>query len=149
MGAAPARLTPALRNEYNSNGPSDPGPSRRMRTLIRHGTVVTAGRTVRADVLVDGEHVAAVAPSIEVPADRVIDATARYVLPGGVDAHTHMDLPMGSTVTAGYRRMARLWASCGVCASHASRISRKKRSAYVAVSATCSGCQKPPAYDST
>jgi len=100
VGAAPARLTPALRNEYNSNGPSDPGPSRRMRTLIRHGTVVTAGRTVRADVLVDGEHVAAVAPSIEVPADRVIDATARYVLPGGVDAHTHMDLPMGSTVTA-------------------------------------------------
>jgi dihydropyrimidinase len=65
-----------------------------MRTLLRRGRVVTAGDDFVADVLVDGERVAAVGESLDATADRVLDAAGRYVLPGGVDAHTHLDLPI-------------------------------------------------------
>jgi dihydropyrimidinase len=71
-----------------------------VRTLIRGGTVVTAGDTVQADVLVDGETVSAIGRGLEVTADRVIDASDRYVMPGGIDAHTHMDMPFGGTFSA-------------------------------------------------
>ncbi|MGH2572977.1 MAG: dihydropyrimidinase [Actinomycetota bacterium] len=68
-----------------------------MRTLIKNGTVVTATETLQADVLVEDEKVASIGLSIDAPADRVIDATDRYVMPGGVDPHTHMDLPFGGS----------------------------------------------------
>ncbi|UVS81535.1 dihydropyrimidinase [Actinokineospora sp. UTMC 2448] len=69
-----------------------------MRTLIRGGTVVNSGGPFPADVLVDGETIAAVAaPGLFTDADTVIDATGRYVLPGGIDAHTHMEMPFGGT----------------------------------------------------
>jgi dihydropyrimidinase len=72
-----------------------------MRTLVKNGTVVTAVDTVAADVLIDGETIVAlVAPGShgwEEGADNVIDATGRYVVPGGVDVHTHMELPFGGT----------------------------------------------------
>ncbi|HEU5474792.1 MAG TPA: dihydropyrimidinase [Actinophytocola sp.] len=76
-----------------------------MRTLIRNGTVVNAGGAVAADVLVDGETIAAVAaPGLLDTAfdniDNVIDATGKYVLPGGIDAHTHMEMPFGGTSSA-------------------------------------------------
>ncbi len=74
-------------------------------TLIKGGTVVNATGTAAADVLVDGETIAAVlAPGSTVlgtdlasAADRVVDATGKYVVPGGVDCHTHMELPFGGT----------------------------------------------------
>ncbi|HYB48236.1 MAG TPA: dihydropyrimidinase [Streptosporangiaceae bacterium] len=74
-------------------------------TLISGGTVVTAEGTLDADVLVGGEKIAAVLPRLpdtgtSVTADRVIDATGKYVLPGGIDAHTHMELPFGGTVSS-------------------------------------------------
>ena len=75
-------------------------------TLIKGGTVVTASGTLDADVLVTGEKIAAVlardvtggqtAPA----ADQVIDATGKYVLPGGIDVHTHMEMPFGGTFSA-------------------------------------------------
>ena len=72
-----------------------------MRTLIRNGTVVNAGGAFRADVLVDGETIAAVtAPGVFDTADHVIEAEGRYVLPGGIDAHTHMEMPFGGTSSA-------------------------------------------------
>ena len=71
-----------------------------MRTIIRGGTVVTAGDTVQADVLVDGETVASIGRGLDVAADRVIDASNRYVMPGGIDAHTHLDMPFGGTFSA-------------------------------------------------
>jgi len=71
-----------------------------VRTLIRGGTVVTAGDTVQADVLVDGETVATIGRGLDVAADRVIDASDRYVMPGGIDAHTHLDMPFGGTFSA-------------------------------------------------
>ena len=74
-----------------------------MSTLaIRGGTVVTAAEEVLADVLVDGERVVGVVAPGSVPfaADTEIDATGRLVVPGGVDAHTHMEMPFGGTFSA-------------------------------------------------
>ncbi len=73
-----------------------------MRTFIKGGTVVSATGAQAQDVLVDGERIVAVLePGTtvfgEITADRVIDATGRYVVPGGIDAHTHMELPFGGT----------------------------------------------------
>ncbi|MET0133531.1 MAG: dihydropyrimidinase [Kibdelosporangium sp.] len=69
-----------------------------MRTLIKGGTVLSSTGAVPADVLVDGERVVAVtAPGFPWEADKVIDATGKYVLPGGIDAHTHMEMPFGGT----------------------------------------------------
>ncbi len=72
-----------------------------MTTIIRGGTVVNADRAFKADVLVDGETIVAVGPDLEVPAGAtVIDASGQYVMPGGIDTHTHMQLPFMGTVTA-------------------------------------------------
>ena len=69
-------------------------------TLIKGGLVISASAEVTADVLVDGERVVALlAPGsgLAENADRVIDAGGTYVIPGGVDAHTHMEMPFGGT----------------------------------------------------
>jgi len=69
-------------------------------TLIKGGLVISATAEVTADVLVDGERVVALlAPGsgLAEHADRVIDAGGTYVIPGGVDAHTHMEMPFGGT----------------------------------------------------
>ncbi|MDT7748129.1 MAG: dihydropyrimidinase, partial [Pseudonocardiales bacterium] len=69
-------------------------------TLITGGLVISATDEITADVLVDGERVVALlAPGsgLADSADRVIDAAGKYVIPGGVDAHTHMEMPFGGT----------------------------------------------------
>ncbi|MGV8895824.1 MAG: dihydropyrimidinase [Rhodoglobus sp.] len=79
-----------------------------MKTLITNGTVVTSTGRSLADVLVDGETIAAVlAPGSSLlgfdvagNVDAVIDAAGKYVIPGGVDAHTHMELPFGGTAAS-------------------------------------------------
>jgi dihydropyrimidinase len=73
-----------------------------MRTLIANGTVVTATDSTAADVLIEGEQVAAVlAPgTFEGTADHTIDATGKFVVPGGIDVHTHMELPFGGTAAS-------------------------------------------------
>ncbi len=69
-------------------------------TLIRGGTVVSAERAWRADVLVSGETIAAVGEGIDVPAGtRTIDAGGAFVMPGGIDPHVHMELPFMGTVS--------------------------------------------------
>ena len=71
------------------------------RTLISGGLVVTAADEVLADVLIEDEKVVALtAPGFGATADTVIDATGMYVVPGGVDAHTHMQMPFGGTTAA-------------------------------------------------
>jgi dihydropyrimidinase len=70
-------------------------------TLIKGGTVVNATGESRADVLIAGETIAAVGSKIDAPAGaRVIDAGGAYVVPGGIDPHTHMQLPFMGTVTS-------------------------------------------------
>jgi dihydropyrimidinase len=72
-----------------------------MTLLIKGGTVVSATGAAAADVLVDGEAIAAVgAPGTLPRADEVIDAAGKYVLPGGIDVHTHMEMPFGGTFSA-------------------------------------------------
>src|SRR5260370_2085750 len=68
-----------------------------MRRLIKKGKVVTATETNKADVLIDGERSAATGSGLEAKADQVIDAENRYVMPGAIDVHTHMELPFGGT----------------------------------------------------
>ncbi|MFO1539649.1 MAG: dihydropyrimidinase [Chloroflexota bacterium] len=71
-----------------------------MRTLIANGTVVNARGSQRADVLVEDETIAAVGTGLAAlvgSVDRTIDATDRLVIPGGIDVHTHMELPFGGT----------------------------------------------------
>ena len=71
-----------------------------MTTIIRGGTVVNADRAFRADVLCYGDKIVAVGENLDAPASaRVIDATGQYVMPGGIDPHTHMNLPYRGTVT--------------------------------------------------
>jgi dihydropyrimidinase len=75
------------------------------RTVIRGGLVVTASDEIHADVLVEDGRVAALAatgtPAAEAfTAERVIDASGKYVIPGGVDGHTHMEMPFGGTYAA-------------------------------------------------
>ena len=66
-----------------------------MKTLIKNGTVVSETGCERADVLVEGEIIKNVSAEIKEDADRIFDATGKYILPGGVDVHTHMDLDVG------------------------------------------------------
>lgn len=71
-----------------------------MRTLIKNGQIVTAVDSYIADVLVDGETVVMIGKdlsSVVGSAERTIDATGRLVIPGGIDPHTHLDLPFGGT----------------------------------------------------
>jgi len=73
-----------------------------VRTLITGGTVVNATGPSTMDVLVEDETIAALyAPGFEgVTADRTIDATGKYVIPGGIDVHTHMEMPFGGTFSS-------------------------------------------------
>ena len=78
-----------------------------MRILISGGTVVSATGAIAMEVLADDERIAGLAaPGTELAAswasaaDRVIDATGKYVLPGGIDAHTHMEMPFGGTLSS-------------------------------------------------
>jgi dihydropyrimidinase len=67
--------------------------------LIKGGRVITAADDYVGDVYVENERISLIGESLEVDADKVIDASGQYVLPGGVDPHTHLDMPFGGTVT--------------------------------------------------
>src|ERR1035438_7815599 len=71
-----------------------------MGILIKGGKVVSAATTTLADVLVEGETIAQVAPDIQSNGHRVVDAKGMFVLPGGIDVHTHLDMPFGGTMSA-------------------------------------------------
>ena len=68
-----------------------------MKTLIKNGRVVTAVDDYRADIFIDGETVTTIGKSLDIEADVVLDASGRLVIPGGIDPHTHMELPFGGT----------------------------------------------------
>ncbi|MDP9193262.1 MAG: dihydropyrimidinase [Acidobacteriota bacterium] len=68
-----------------------------MKTVIRNGRIVTAVDDYHADLLIEDDKIVMIAKTIDFDADRVIDAKGRLVIPGGIDPHTHMDLPFGGT----------------------------------------------------
>ncbi len=69
-----------------------------MRTLITGGTIVTASDIYEADVLIEDEKILGIGSGFT--ADRTIDARGKYVIPGGIDVHTHLDMPFGGTVAS-------------------------------------------------
>ena len=72
-----------------------------MRTLIQNGTLVTASDTFEADLLIENEKIAAIGRGQNFgPVDKTVDARGKYVIPGGIDVHTHMDMPFGGTTSA-------------------------------------------------
>jgi dihydropyrimidinase len=71
-----------------------------METIIKGGTIVTANDTYEADIGISGEVIVAIAEHLEAQEAEVVDAGGKLVLPGGIDPHTHLDLPVGATHTA-------------------------------------------------
>ena len=72
----------------------------RMSVLIKNGRIVTAADDYRADVFIQDETVTLIGRDLALPADRIIDAAGRLVIPGGVDPHTHLEMPFGGTETS-------------------------------------------------
>jgi dihydropyrimidinase len=71
-----------------------------MATLIKNGTLITASETFESDILMDGETIAHIGKNLQHPSADIIDATSKLIMPGGVDPHTHFDLPMFGTVSS-------------------------------------------------
>ncbi len=72
-----------------------------MKTLIRKGTIITASDTLKADILIEGEKIQAIGQSfLTENLDEIIDAEGKLIMPGGVDVHTHLELPMFGTVSS-------------------------------------------------
>lgn len=71
-----------------------------MSLLIKNGRIITAVDDYHGDVFIDAERVAVIGKDLSIEADQLIDATGKYVFPGGVDPHTHLDMPFGGTTSA-------------------------------------------------
>src|SRR5260370_3466143 len=85
-----------------------------MYLLIKNGTVVTATDTYRADIRVSGEKIVQIGNALDAESTtRVIDATGKYVLPAGIDPHTHLPSPGQGTVTAADYPSGTVAAACG------------------------------------
>ncbi|MBT3947875.1 MAG: amidohydrolase family protein, partial [Candidatus Marinimicrobia bacterium] len=71
-----------------------------MSVLIKNGRVITAVDDYLADIFIENETVTLVGKDLEMEADEVIDASGKYLFPGGLDPHTHLDMPFGGTTSA-------------------------------------------------
>jgi len=70
-----------------------------MKKIVKNGVVVTATDTYKADILIENGVISAIGSAFEEQGCEVIDAKGNYVFPGGIDPHTHLDMPFGGTVT--------------------------------------------------
>jgi dihydropyrimidinase len=71
-----------------------------MTTLIKNGTLITDSETFEADILVEGEKISQIGKKLQYPNAEVIDAMGKLIMPGGIDPHVHLDLPMFNTVSS-------------------------------------------------
>src|SRR5512140_3467275 len=71
-----------------------------MAILIKNGTLLTASETFEADILVEDEKISLIGRNLQHPNAEVIDAAGKLIMPGGIDPHTHFDLPMFGTVSS-------------------------------------------------
>jgi dihydropyrimidinase len=101
-----------------------------MSVLIRGGRVITAADDYVADVFVEDERISLIGESLNVTADRLIDAAGKYVLPGGVDPHTHLDMPFGGTVTIDDVESGQTAAAFGGTTTHVDFIIQPKGSTF-------------------
>jgi len=70
-----------------------------VKKLIKGGTIATAADVYKGDILIEGERIARIGENLSDPDAEIVDAEGLYVFPGGVDPHTHLDMPFGGTVT--------------------------------------------------
>jgi dihydropyrimidinase len=101
-----------------------------MSVLIKGGRVITAADDYVADVFVEDERISLIGETLDVTADRVIDAAGKYVLPGGVDPHTHLDMPFGGTVTIDDVESGQTAAAFGGTTTHVDFIIQPKGSTF-------------------
>ena len=71
-----------------------------MSTLIKNGRIITAEQDYTADIFIEKEKISTIGNDLKIVADTIIDAKGNYVIPGGIDVHTHMDMPFGGTVSS-------------------------------------------------
>src|SRR5574341_1775906 len=71
-----------------------------MTILIKNGTLITASETFEADILIEGETISLIGKDLRHPSAEVLEATGKLIMPGGIDPHVHLDLPMFGTVSS-------------------------------------------------
>ncbi|HEX6269689.1 MAG TPA: dihydropyrimidinase [Anaerolineales bacterium] len=71
-----------------------------MTTLIKNGTLITASETFQSDILIDGETISQIGKNLDHSNVEIIDASSKFIMPGGIDPHVHLDLPMFDTVSS-------------------------------------------------
>ena len=84
-----------------------------MGILIKHGTIVNADSQVSADLLIEGETISQIGKDLDTSDHTLVDATGLLLMPGGVDVHTHLDMPFGGTVSADDYRTGTMAAAVG------------------------------------
>src|SRR5205807_9218074 len=110
-----------------------------MSVLIKGGRVLTAADDYVGDVYVEGERISLIGESLDVQADKTIDATGKYVLPGCVDPHTHLDMPFGGTVTIDDVESGQTSAAVGGTTCHVDFVIQPKGQAFAAALEEWSG----------
>ena len=81
--------------------------------LLTNGTIVTAAETFAADILIDGERIRQIGCNLDVAADTTMSLAGKYILPGGIDAHTHLDMPLGDIRSCDDFESGTIAAACG------------------------------------
>ena len=89
-----------------------------MSVLIKGGRIVTAADDYVGDIFIEDERVTLIGESLDVQADKVIDASGKYVMPGAIDPHTHMEMPFGGTVSCDDFTSGTISAAFGGTTSH-------------------------------
>lgn len=84
-----------------------------MSVLIKNGRVITACDDYQADLFIENEKISLIGADLSMPADQVIDASGKYVIPGGIDPHTHLDMPFMGTVSSDDFLTGTRAAACG------------------------------------
>jgi dihydropyrimidinase len=101
-----------------------------MSVLIKGGRVITAADDYVGDVYVEGERISLIGESLDVEADKVIDASGKYVLPGCIDPHTHLDMPFGGTTTIDDVESGQIAAAFGGTTCHVDFIIQPKGASF-------------------
>ena len=81
--------------------------------LLTNGTIVTAAEAFAADILIDGERIRQIGCDLDVAADTTMSLAGKYILPGGIDAHTHLDMPLGDIRSCDDFESGTIAAACG------------------------------------